>query len=64
MTDRVDRLIEWLHEHRAELVASSAGSVRFSFAGDEIRVDLSRSARLPRSATLGATTPAHPAVAS
>jgi hypothetical protein len=63
--DRVDRLIAWLEAHRAELVASASGSVRFDFHGDEVRVDVSRSARLPPSATLQReATPVHPAAAS
>lgn len=64
MTDRVDRMQAWLAAHRAELDAIASGSLRFDFHGDELRVDVVRTQRLPRSATLPADgSSVHPAVA-
>lgn len=63
-SDRVERMAAWLRAHRTELDAIASGSVRFDFHQDDVRVEVLRSARLPRSATLSADGPSvHPAVA-
>jgi hypothetical protein len=45
--DRVDRMLAFLEEHRAEVEALPSGAVRFAFHGDELRVVVERTQKLP-----------------
>lgn len=43
---RIERMITYLEEHRAEIEAIANGSVRFDFAGPDIKARVERTQRL------------------